>query len=216
MAVGEPDHRQPSARPSARVRTGVRINEIGRDGRQAPPRSDRRDVARPPAITRGIIGAQEAALGLGDPEQSGHRLRPLDLTIGADGRIASASGHEAAIDQDGEAPVVKQWRHDPEAAAGVGHRLNQGFLVVQESTTNRNAAVLILVARHAGPLGRARRGKGGRVNASIDLGDQIGLPGQALNLPTAQRQKADEQRQARDHDRHAERSRTSGLAAGRD
>jgi|GEM_PF-6341479 len=203
MTVGEPHHRQPAAGPAAGIGRRVGVDEVGRDGSLQPlGLGDRRHVAREPAIRRRIVVAQEAALGLGDPQQAGDGDRAVDLTFGAGFRGHSLGGDEAPVDQDGEAPRIHQRRDDPEARPQVRHRLHPRLAVMQEPAAGRDAAVLVRLARHGVEACRPRRRDGVGMDAGVDLTDQVLLPRQALDLPDAQRRKARDQhsegRQSRD------------------
>ena len=144
---------------------------------------DRGDIARIPAAGGGIIAAQETTLGFGQAQQADN----LDLALGPAVAGAIVLRHEAAIDHQGEAGVGHQRRHHPETGAAHGDGLGQHRLVMQEMAGCGDAAIFVVAGNAAGG------GDGRGMDAGVDPCDQVALPGEAIDLPAAERAKTGKQ-----------------------
>src|SRR5205085_8277872 len=93
-------------------------------------------------------------------------------------RVRRAGGwRAAAVDEDRSVGGAERGQ-DPVTGAELGQRLDQGFLVVDEGPGDADVAIFRLDA-----LQRC----GGSVDPRVDAGDQVQLPGAALDLPDTQR-----------------------------
>ena len=168
-------------------------------------------VAREPTVGRGVVRAQEAALGFGQAQQAGHGGVALGLGGGARRALARLGRHEAAVDEHDAAVGGAQRRQHPEAGAEPGAGLHQRFLVMEERAAKAHVSVFVVGRVDRGPFGARRRVGGRGVHALVDAGDEIELPGPALDLPGAERKKAGKGQEDADRQR---RTRDNGARAG--
>ena len=166
---------------------GVGIDEVGGDVLEPPGLRDSRDVAREPAVGSGVVRAQEGSPGLAEPQETGDG----DMTRGPAARprrrIRPIGRDEAAVDQDGEAGIATQRGKDPEAAAQLGDRLDQGLPVIEEDACGADMAIGGGLGGDARPVGGAGRKRRCGVDPGVDRGDQGELPAAPLDLPDAER-----------------------------
>ncbi len=74
-------------------------------------------------------------------------------------------------------------RRNPEAFAEIGQGLDEGFAVVEEAACDADAKIFVFGCSDRGPIGRPGGGDWRGVHSSIDAGNEVELPGAAVNLP---------------------------------
>src|SRR5690606_30708113 len=153
-------------------------------------------IAREPAARRRIVRTQERAAGLGDAQEAGYRHRSRDIARRPRLGIVPPLGHETAIDEQRKARRFER-RHHPIARAALGHRLHQRFTIVPEPPRGGDAPIGVVLRIDRIPSIRPRYRDGLGLDARIDRGDQFVLPRAPLDLPDAERRKAERRDQRR-------------------
>ena len=198
MGVAKTHHGEASLRPAFVTRTGVGIDEEGRDTLQAAGLRNRGDVAREPAVRSRVIGTQDASVWFRSAQQPGDHHFTRHLAPGSRSRLLALGRNETAIHEDDPIHGLKRCEH-PRARTQNRQRIHQRLAVVEEYAARPHATVPGILKIQRCPLGAGRHCHGRRMDPRLDAFDQVALPAEPLDLPRAQTGEQQRARQAQDN-----------------
>ena len=187
VGVAEADHRQAAAGPAAGVGSCVGVDEVGRDraGQARGGGDGRRRRGSTSGRRPGSLRRRKP------PPGSLRRRRPETVTspgIWPSARVAGSrrsGGTKPRLTRTVKSGGLER-REDPVAGAEVGDGEDRGLAVVEEAAGCLDAGVGVGAAASAGPGAGAGGGDRGGGEAGVDTGDEVELPGAALELPDAE------------------------------